>query len=83
LELIAEQTAWLADNGILPTDDSFKYKSDVGLPGTALALFGADGFLTDGIAAEKGACVGLVLDKTSFYAKAGGQESDLGARRTF
>jgi alanyl-tRNA synthetase len=42
-------------------------------------LFGADGFLTDGVTAEKGACVSLVFDKTSFYAKAGGHESDLGA----
>jgi alanyl-tRNA synthetase len=79
LELIAEQTAWLADNGIPPTDDSFKYKSDVELTGTILALFGADGFLTDGVAAENGACVGLVLDRSSFYAEAGGQEADIGA----
>lgn len=78
LELMAEQTAWLTDNGILPTDDSFKYKLDVELPGTVLALFGADGFLTDEIAAEKGDCVGLILDKSSFYAEAGGQEADLG-----
>jgi alanyl-tRNA synthetase len=79
LELIAEQTAWLADNGIPPTDDSSKYKSDVELTGTILALFGADGFLTDGVAAENGACVGLVLDRSSFYAEAGGQEADMGA----
>jgi len=78
LELIAEQTAWLADNTIPHTDDSFKYKSDVELPGTVLALFGSEGFLTDGVTAGKGDRVGLILDKSSFYAEAGGQDADLG-----
>lgn len=78
LELIAEQTAWLNDNDVLPTDDSFKYKSDVQLPGTIMAVFGADGFLKDGTSAKAGDFVGLVLDKSSFYAEAGGQEADFG-----
>ena len=78
LELLAEQTAWLADNGIPQTDDSFKYKSDVELPGTVLALFSTDGFLEDGASAKKGDRVGLILDKSSFYAEAGGQDADLG-----
>jgi alanyl-tRNA synthetase len=79
LELMAEQTAWLNDNGVHPTDDSFKYKSDVQLPATVMAVFGSDSeFLANGAAAEKGDFVGLILDKSSFYAEAGGQESDFG-----
>jgi alanyl-tRNA synthetase len=78
LELIAEQTAWLNDNGVFPTDDGFKYKLDVQLPATVMAVFGADGFLADGASAEKGDFVGLVVDKSSFYAEAGGQEADFG-----
>lgn len=78
LEMVAEQTAWLADNDILPTDDSFKYKMNVELPATVLAVYGPDGFLTDGASATAGDYVGLVLDKSAFYAEAGGQEADLG-----
>lgn len=78
LELIAEQTAWLSDKGILPTDDSFKYKWNVELPATILAIYSEKGFYADEDAAEEGAVVGLVLDKSSFYAEAGGQEADLG-----
>ena len=78
LEFIAEQTAWLSDNGIEATDDSFKYKLDVELPATVLAVFGPDGFLKEGDVAKEGDFVGFVLDKSSFYAEAGGQEADTG-----
>jgi alanyl-tRNA synthetase len=78
LEFIAEQTAWLTDNGVYPTDDSFKFKLDVELPGTVMAVFRVDGFLKDGAVATTGEFVGIVLDKTSFYAEAGGQEADTG-----
>eukprot|EP00529_Nitzschia_sp_RCC80_P003857 CAMPEP_0113505714 /NCGR_PEP_ID=MMETSP0014_2-20120614/35480_1 /TAXON_ID=2857 /ORGANISM="Nitzschia sp." /LENGTH=1046 /DNA_ID=CAMNT_0000401077 /DNA_START=301 /DNA_END=3441 /DNA_ORIENTATION=- /assembly_acc=CAM_ASM_000159 len=81
LELIAEQTAALTDNGVLPTDDSFKYKWDVELPATVMAVFGTDGFYKDDQFAGEGDFVGLVLDKSSFYAEAGGQEADLGTLR--
>ena len=78
LELIAEQTAWLADEGIAVTDDSFKYEWDEEVDAEIKAIFTSDGFMKDGDAAEEGATVGLVLDKSSFYAEAGGQDADLG-----
>jgi len=78
LELIAEQTSWLADEGIEVTDESYKYKWDVKVDATVKAVFTSDGFLGDGEAAKEGDSVGLVLDKSSFYAEAGGQDADLG-----
>lgn len=78
LELIAEQTAWLADSGVGVTDDSSKYAWDEEVGATVKAIFTSDGFLKDGEAAAEGSTVGLVLDKSSFYAEAGGQDPDLG-----
>lgn len=79
LELVAEQTAALKDQGVHPTDDGFKYKWDVALPATVMSIFSATGFLEQGAAAEKDEFVGLVLDKSSFYAEGGGQETDTGS----
>jgi alanyl-tRNA synthetase len=81
LELIAEQTAALNDKGVLPTNDGFKYKWDVELPATVMSIYGPDGFIEEGTAAQPGDFVGLVLDKSSFYAESGGQETDLGVLR--
>lgn len=78
LELIAEQTAWLQDQNVLPTDDGFKYKWNVDLPATVMAIFTKDGFLTGDATVAEGDYVGVVLDKSSFYAEAGGQEADIG-----
>jgi len=78
LVLIAEQTSWLADNGITTTNDSSKYELDIELPSTVEAIFTKDGFLKEGEQVESGANVGLILRETSFYAEAGGQESDSG-----
>lgn len=79
LEFVAEQTAWLADQSISPTDDSFKFQWDVDLPAKVMAVFGKDGFVKEGSTVEEGEFVGLVLDKSSFYAEAGGQVADLGS----
>jgi len=78
LELIAEQTSWLADNNISPTDDSHKYEWDVDTAATVDAIFTQDGFITDGSAAESGSSIGIIMDNSSFYAEAGGQEVDSG-----
>lgn len=79
LEMIAEQTAWLADEGIAVTDDSFKYKLEEQLEARVEAIFTLEeGFLKEGQAAAEGSAVGLVLDRSSFYAEAGGQDADLG-----
>lgn len=78
LELIAEQTAWLSDEGIKDTDDSYKYKWDVKVDAIVKAVFTSEGFLGDGDSAKEGDSIGLVLDKSSFYAEAGGQDADLG-----
>lgn len=78
LELIAEQTSWLAKNGIKVTDDDSKYDWDLELSSSISAIFTEDGFLTEGTEAEKGDSVGIILDKSSFYAEAGGQEADIG-----
>ena len=81
LELIAEQTSALAANDVQPTDDSFKYKWDVELPATIMSIFGTDGFYEKDASAEVGDFVGLVLDKSNYYAEAGGQDADLGIIR--
>jgi alanyl-tRNA synthetase len=81
LELVAEQTSALSDNKVHPTDDSYKYRWDVELPATIMSLYGPDGFYKKDQEAEAGDFVGIVLDKSSFYAEAGGQEADTGTLR--
>jgi alanyl-tRNA synthetase len=81
LELLAEQTAALTEKHVLPTDDSFKYRWDVELPATVMSIYGPDGFLEGGEIAKTGDFVGMVLDKSSFFAEAGGQEADIGELR--
>lgn len=78
LELIAEQTSWLANNEIVTTDDDFKYEWDLDLSASVTAIFTEDGFLSAGEEASAGSSVGIIMDKSSFYAEAGGQEADIG-----
>jgi len=81
LELIAEQTAWLAKQRIAPTDDSYKYQWDINLPATVMAIYCEDGFFNnnkENEEAQVGNFVGLVLDRSAFYAEAGGQVADTG-----
>jgi len=79
LELIAEQTAWLTDNGVDVTNDDIKFEWDVEPESTIQAIFSVDGFLTgDDEEAGVDDYVGLIMDSSPFYAEAGGQEADLG-----
>ena len=88
MRLVAEQTAYLVGKDVAATDDSAKYDLGQELGGCAAkGLFigrneTEDGIgFVDAITAESGS-VGVILDKTSFYAEAGGQTYDTGSIRT-
>lgn len=88
MRMVAEQTSYLVGKGVTNTDDSPKYVWDQDLEGCNVkALFiGRNetedniGFV-ESITADNGT-VGLILDKTSFYAEAGGQIFDTGCIKT-
>lgn len=84
MRMVAEQTAHLVSKGVPATDDSPKYIWDAVLDGcTAKALFVGRGETEDMIGfvdsiSPQSSTVGVILDKTSFYAEAGGQIYDVG-----
>jgi alanyl-tRNA synthetase len=76
LTLGAEQTAYLArDAKVAPTDDSSKYTWDHSVSTTVKAIFTEAGFVQS---AGQEATVGIILEKSPFYAEAGGQVADTG-----
>lgn len=85
MRLVAEQTSFLVSKNVTTTDDSAKYEWDKNLDGcTVMALFlGRNetedkiGFV-DSVAPESNA-IGVILDKTSYYAESGGQIYDTGS----
>ena len=78
LVFIAEQTSWLGDKEIAPTIDDAKYELDTEPDATIKAIFTSNGFVEEQMTVKQGDTVGIILDKSSFYAEAGGQEADLG-----
>ena len=79
MELIAEQTAWLADRNIDPTNDEAKYLWNVATIARVKAIYTPDKTFKDSETfLSQGDVVGIVLDNSSFYAEDGGQVSDTG-----
>lgn len=83
LVLEAEETAKLSGDGILPTDDEDKYVWNENTVATVKAIFvgGRGGFVDSTVELPSETPIGVILDKTSFYAEAGGQVTDVGCMK--
>jgi alanyl-tRNA synthetase len=77
LKFEAHATAWLKDHSIPTTDDDPKFDVGKDTDGKVMAIMTSAGFVDSAEASED--VVGIVLDRTSFYAKSGGQETDTGS----
>jgi alanyl-tRNA synthetase len=88
MQMVAEQTAALVSKGVPPTDDSEKYVWNKELEGaTVKALFIGRNQTEDNIGfvdsvSPESSVVGVIMDKTSFYAEQGGQIYDTGFLKT-
>ena len=88
MRLVAEQTSYLVSQNVPATNDDAKYIWNQDLEGcTVNALFVGRNETEDNIGfvssiAPENGVVGVVLDKTSFYAEAGGQIYDTGIIKT-
>ena len=78
LALGVQETAWLQDKGVKPTDDEDKFVWNIAPAATVQAIYSEKGFLEKGVAAEVDTSVGISLDNTSYYAESGGQVGDAG-----
>eukprot|EP00978_Attheya_sp_CCMP212_P008675 scaffold20405_cov45-Attheya_sp.AAC.1 len=86
MRLVAEQTSYLAQHNVMQTDDSAKYIWNEPLVACqTMGLFiGRNetqdklGFVSQLLSDDTQGTVGVILDKTSFYAESGGQTYDTG-----
>jgi alanyl-tRNA synthetase len=84
MRLVAEQTSTLVGKGVGATDDAAKYMWHQDLEGCVTkAIFLGRNETEDKIgfvesASSENGTIGLILDKSSFYAEAGGQIYDTG-----
>ena len=77
LALSGEAVAALRAMGVAPTDDREKYGTR-DIRATVKAIYNGLNFDEHASAGGPGRQVGIVLDRTNFYAEMGGQESDEG-----
>lgn len=84
LILEAEETAKLATDSVPLTNDEAKYVWNENPEATVKAIFvgGRGGFVESTVDLPKDAPIGVILDKTSFYAEAGGQVTDVGTLKS-
>lgn len=83
MALGAEETSRLTEDGVSPTDDSFKYTWNEAIDSKVIAMFDGDTLSTSSgtVTASDEApppTVGVILAATSFYPEAGGQAADTG-----
>lgn len=85
LVLEAAETSALAGKGVTPTDDLPKYDWFTTISAKVLAIFTTTettSAFVDEVKADDFERVGLILDRTTFYAQAGGQIYDTGVLST-
>lgn len=85
LKMVAEQTSYLQNQGVVDTDDEPKYNwkttgEGETVSGKVLAIYAGNNNFVD--EAEGKQEVAVILDRTNFYAEAGGQVNDIGTLRT-
>lgn len=76
LVLEANETSTLKNNHVQHTQDEFKYDWNSNVQAQIASIFTQNGFVNE--VSQDDASVGIILDKSSFYAQSGGQVNDTG-----